>query len=150
MIGLLPEHAAAFTALYARVEHALRRNGYARLDQERAVVNWRKFASELGNDFFAYVRKSKRAETLVTEPPRVYHRDHGMMPKIQEPITDVMQLFRRGVCQVRNNIVHGEKYVDLATPRDDALVREANWVLEQAIARHPRMSSIMAMHQSAK
>src|SRR5262249_2920202 len=141
MIGHLPPHAVAFTALFARVEHALRRNGYTRSDQERAAVNWRQFATELGNDFFVSMRQSKRAETLIQEPPRVYHRDRGFLPKIQEPITDVFHLFRRGVCQVRNNIVHGEKYVDLATPRDDALVTEAHYVLEQAIACHPNFGS---------
>lgn len=150
MIGHLPEHATAFTALFARVEHALRRTGYARADQDRAVVDWRKFAKELGDGFFTYVCKSRRAVTLVGEPPRIYHRDRGMLPKVQKPIKDVEQLFTRGVCQVRNSIVHGEKYVDFATPRDDALVNEANWVLEQAVGHHPKITELLVVHQLAK
>jgi hypothetical protein len=58
-------------------------------------------------------------------------------------IRNVTQLFTRGVCQVRNNIVHGEKYIEVATPRDDALVKEAMWVLQKAIRCHP------VMHRSA-
>ena len=54
------------------------------------------------------------------EPPRVYHRDRGMLPVVQKPITGVVLLFMRGVCQVRHNIVHGEKYVERGMPRDDA------------------------------
>jgi hypothetical protein len=150
MIGHLPPHAVAFTALFARVEHALRRNGYVRSDQKRAVVNWRNFAKELGDEFFESVRQSKLAMTLIAEPPRVYHRNQGFLPNVQEPITDVVQLFGRGVCQVRNNIVHGEKYVDLATPRDDALVQEANYVLEQALSRHPRFRNFANKLQIAK
>src|SRR5689334_12221695 len=108
MIGHLPEHAAAFMTLFARVEHTLRRNGYVRPDQDRAVVDWRKFAEELGGRFFVYIRDSGRATTLVAEPPRVYYRGQGLLPVIQKPITNIVQLFTRGVCQVRNNIVHGE------------------------------------------
>jgi hypothetical protein len=118
MIGHLPEHAAAFMASFVRLEHALRRNGYARADRERAVVSWRKFAQELGEGFFVYVHHSGSAATLIAEPPRVYHRDRGFLPLVREPITGVVQLFTRGVCQVRNNIVHGDKYVEAANVND--------------------------------
>ena len=67
-----------------------------------------------------------------------------MQPDVQDPITGVVPLFIRGVCQVRNNIVHGEKFVESARPRDHALVLEANWVLEQAIVRHPDASTLFA------
>jgi len=96
------------------------------------------------------VLKSKCAETLLAEPPRIYYTRQGFGPEIQKPITDVVQLFTRGVCQVRNNIVHGEKYVDLATPRDDALVIGANRVLELAIARHPKLVGLIKLPQSAE
>src|SRR6185312_8800419 len=106
----LPEHAIAFTQLFARVEHTLRRKGYSKKNMDRATVNWSKFAEELGEAFFEYVRASQQAATLISEPPRIYYRELGMQPDIQEPITAVVPLFVRGVCQVRNNIVHGEKY----------------------------------------
>jgi len=147
MIGHLPEHAAAFMELFARLEHAMRRNGYARNDRHVAFVDWRRFANELGGEFFAYIVSSQKAETLVVEPPRVYYRGRGLQPNVQTPIINVVQLFERGVRQVRNNIVHGEKYVDLATERDDALVTQAHWVLQQAIARHPRAHAILARYE---
>ncbi len=149
MIGHIPAHAGEFLALFARAERALSHNGYARRDRGRAVANWRKFAKELSDEFFAHVRKSNRVTTLLIEPPRVYYRGRGFLPTVQKPITDVEQLFARGVCQVRHNIVHGEKYVEFATPRDDALVTEANWVLEEAIARHPKLRGLLDIPQSS-
>jgi hypothetical protein len=140
----LPAHAVAFTQLFARVEHTLRRNGYSRENIDRATVNWSKFASELGEPFFEYVRASQQATTLISEPPRIYYRELGMQPDIQEPITAVVPLFVRGVCQVRNNIVHGEKYVETARPRDDALVLEATWVLQHAVRRHAKAEALFA------
>jgi hypothetical protein len=67
-----------------------------------------------------------------------------MQSDVQEPITDVGALFIRGVCQVRNNIVHGEKFVESARPRDYALVEEAHWVLEQAITQHQDAGTLFA------
>jgi hypothetical protein len=144
MAAHLPEHATAFTHLFARVEHTLRRNGYSREDNERAVVSWRKFAGELGDLFFEYVLAARQANTLISEPPRIFYRERGMQPEVQHPITGVVPLFIRGVCQVRNNIVHGEKFVESARPRDHALVLEANWVLEQAIKRHPDAATLFS------
>jgi hypothetical protein len=56
---------------------------------------------------------------------------------------DVVGLFLRGVCRVRNNIVHGEKYIVRAAPRDDALVEQAHWVPEYAIARHQKAKDFL-------
>jgi hypothetical protein len=136
MTGHLPQDAAAFMELFARLEHLLRRNGYTKKDHSRAVIDWKQFAREFDETFFKHVKRSGKAATLLREPPRIYYRGWGMQPEVQEPIRGIADLFLRGVCQVRNNIVHGEKYIDLATPRDDALVREAHWVLEQAITQH--------------
>jgi hypothetical protein len=133
----LPDHAQTFRDLFARLENALRRSGYSRNDQRRAVVDWHRFAGELGDPFFVNVCKSGNAATLIAEPPRAKHREGGWQPVVQLPVRDVTELIVRGVCQVRNNIVHGEKYVDPEGPRADTLVREAHWVLEQAINAHP-------------
>jgi hypothetical protein len=135
--GKLPEHAVAYRDLFAHVEHRLRRAGFLRKNHKRAVVDWRKFACDLGAPFFEYVRGAVEADTLIREPPRVLDQAMVWQPAEQKPITDVVELFERGVCQVRNNIVHGEKYMDVGTPRDDALVKGANWVLERAMGWHP-------------
>jgi len=150
MTGHLPEHADAFMGLIARVEHFLTRNGYARANRPRAEIDWVRFADELGEHFFHAVRDSQRATTLIAEPPRVHLRGQGFQPEVQEPVRNVIELFQRGVCQVRNNIAHGEKYVVEGSARDDALVKEAHWVLEQAIARHPRVKVIMAEHVAVR
>jgi hypothetical protein len=150
MIGHIPEHAASFMGLFARLENVLRRNGYVKKSRPRAEIDWVQFAKELDEAFFNDVHHAQEAATLISEPPRIYYRDRGMQPKVQEPIRDVVDLFLRGVCQVRNNIVHGEKYVDLATPRDDALVKGAHWVLEQAIARHRKAKEYLATQEVAK
>jgi hypothetical protein len=136
------KNAIAFRDLYAHVEHALRRNDYTRKDRKRAGIDWIQFAKDMGESFFDYVRTSQKAETLVSEPPRVFHRGRGMQPKTQTPIADIIQLFLRGGCQVRNNIEHGEKYIDGGGVRDNALVSEAPWFLEQAIKRHPHTNKI--------
>jgi hypothetical protein len=101
------------------------------------LIDWPLFARELGPDFFAMIAHSGKADMLIGEPPRIYYRDGGMRPVKPEPIADVEQLMIRGVGQVRNNIVHGEKYVDRGSKRDDDLVMQAMWVLEQAVEWHP-------------
>lgn len=137
MPSYLPEHAQAFRDLFARLENMLRRKGYMRTNRTRAEVDWSRFAEELGESFFYDVRNSGKAATLIAEPPRVKHREGGWQPEKQTPVQNVTELIVRGLCQVRNNIVHGEKYVDPEGPRADTLVVEARWVLEQAIGSHP-------------
>jgi hypothetical protein len=74
MIGHLPEHATTFAALFARVEHTLRRNGYAQPNKDRAMVDWRKFARELGEDFFAHVRDFQHSNRDVVGQPTTTER----------------------------------------------------------------------------
>ena len=70
MIGYLPEHAAEFMELFARLEHALRRNGYARTDQERAVVN--------NMQVDPWIERQHRSDSLPADPidlePGLMHR----------------------------------------------------------------------------
>jgi hypothetical protein len=103
-----------------------------------------RFADELGEPFLVHARGSGHADTLINGPPRRLDVDLKWQPTTQQPIEDVVGLFLRGVCQVRNNIVHGEKYIDAHDPRDDALVVGAAWVLEEAIERHPQAAQIFA------
>ena len=141
----MPEHVIRFRERFAHVENLLRRAGYVQQRQRsRAFVDWVKFANELGADFFLYVRASQQATTLLNEPPRVLDAQLIWQPPNQTPIADVAGLFQKGVCQVRNNIVHGEKFVDSHDRRDDELVSQAAWVLERAIVRHPNAATIFA------
>lgn len=107
------------------------------------MVDWQAFAHDLGENFFADVQKSGRATILIQEPPRVYQGEAGWQPAQPAPIENVTELFIRGVCQVRHNIVHREKYVLPEGERSDALVSEAIWVLDQAIKAHPEASAYL-------
>ena len=62
-------------------------------------------------------------------------------PEHPPPIANAVELFVRGVCQVRHNYFHGEKFRGGAEPiaRDHALISEARWVLGFAAARHPEV-----------
>jgi hypothetical protein len=145
MSSYLPEGAIEFSDYFARVEYALRRNGYSRTDQRKSMIDWARFATDLGEPFLGAVRAANMAGELLQEPPRAYHRDQTWQPEHQEPINNVAELFVRGVCQVRHNIVHGEKFMFQDEVRDHALVREAHWVLQQAIAQHPQSAAIRAI-----
>ncbi len=62
-------------------------------------------------------------------------------PDVPIPIENVVELFQRGVCQVRNNLFHGEKYIGSreAQSRDEALVSESLWVLRLASEKAPKL-----------
>lgn len=98
MASYLPAHALAFRDLYALVEHALRRCGYMQPRRQKAEIDWRRFAEELGEPFFSEVAKSGMATTLMKEPPRAYHRNGEWLPKNPAPISNVVELMARGVC----------------------------------------------------
>lgn len=141
----LPE-ADALVQRYRRFEHALKRAGFVNPNDRRASANWGEFAKALGEDFFVEVRDSGEAPTLIAEPPRILMRETMTFePPEPEPITDVVDLFRRGICMVRNNHLHGEKFInEPGLGRDAALVREALAVLERASGRHPAVAALMA------
>jgi hypothetical protein len=150
MKSYLPEEAIAFRDFYARAEHVLRRTGYLRTDRKKAETDWVTFATEMGQPFFAYVSGQRGADTLITEPPRALHRDGSWLPKIQQPIDGTVDLFVRGVCQVRHNIVHGEKFIVSEGARSCRLVKEAHWVLKEAIDRHHDAAKMIAALGSTK
>lgn len=144
MAQALPE-LEAFLDLYRRLEYALKRTDFLDKERKRASANWVSFAEELGESFFAEMRDAGEATTLITEPPRAPMRDSmAFEPTVQEPITNVVELFTRGVCQVRHNYEHGEKrFTDESFARDATLVREALRVLECAVGRLERVSYLM-------
>lgn len=130
----------AFTALFRRFEHALKRGDFLARKQ-RAEADWQAFAESLGPEFFEEVRHSNKAPTLIQEPPRRLMADLTWRPDVPAPIENVVDLFKRGVCQVRNNLFHGEKYIGSpdAQSRDEALVSESLWILRLASEKAPKM-----------
>jgi hypothetical protein len=73
-------------------------------------------------------------ETLINEPPQICINRDGVAQWDDPvaPLTNVEHLFVRGVCQVRHNIVHGNK-PDLKE-RDMKLIAGEQFVLEAAIS----------------
>lgn len=103
-----------------------------------AEADWHQLANRLGEKFFESIKLSKRAEALIHEPPRKRLAEgFRWHPEQPAPLTSVEQLLVNGVCQVRNNLVHGEKFaVDgLSWGRDLALVSESLMVLRLAMSR---------------
>jgi hypothetical protein len=131
-----PTVAIEFLQLYARKESELKRAGMIKVGRRLAEADWSRFAISLGAGFFQSVRDSKRAETLILEPPRRLNADLQWDPVHPRPLENVEDLFARGVCRVRHNLAHGEKFnvTGQGWDRDLALVTESKWVLQRLLA----------------
>lgn len=131
-----PTSAVEFLELHARIEGALKQSGMVQEKKKRAEADWKALAESLGASFFRRIFESGKADTLIGEPPRRRMRV-GMRWHPEQPaaIQDVGTLFLDGVCQVRNNLAHGEKFsvTGQGWDRDEELVTQAIWVLEQAL-----------------
>ena len=130
-----PEPANEFLRLYARTEGALKQGGHLK-QRKLAYADWDSLARSLGQKFFESVRDSGNANTLILEPPRRRMKD-GLRFQPDKPpaIGTTEQLFQRGVCQVRHNLSHGDKFdvSGAGWDRDVALVTESLWVLKSAL-----------------
>lgn len=138
----MSETADAFSNLYRRVEHALKRcDDFRRKDRKKADADWKAFAVSLGEDFFNQMRASNSATTLIDEPPRILMRDLTWAPQQPAKIESIVDLFERGVCQVRHNHLHGEKMVgsEEDRKRDEILMAQATNVLAKALEKAPKV-----------
>lgn len=79
------------------------------------------------------------ASELIAEPPRKRINRDGtaVWGEPPRPLETVEQLFIKGACAVRANLVHGNK-LEL-NERDQRLIAESCAVLELAIARSKRL-----------
>lgn len=139
-----PPEAIEFMQLYARIEGELKRVGNTKRGRKLAEADWGPLAESLGEEFFHFVRDSKLADTLVGEPPRrLMNQGLEWQPAFSPPIENVLDLFTRGICQVRHNLAHGEKFdvTGSGWDRDIALVTQALWTLERALERSPLSKS---------
>ena len=139
-----PEEARQFLELFGRTEHALKQLGFLK-KKKRAEADWVRFADELGAAFYDRIVASGAAKVILNEPPRArMAASFAFEPALQTPIVDGRELFLRGVCQVRNNFAHGEKFVvsGLGWDRDLQLIRDAHWILKEAISAHPGLRNL--------
>lgn len=127
-----------FLQLFGRVEHQLKRSGFLKQDRKVAEADWRAFAKQLGNDFFERIKAGDLAPMLMNDGPRRLLAENLEWEKENaKPFENAEDLIQRGVCRVRNSLVHGEKFIgspDQQT-RDETLVRESMRVLEEAAKR---------------
>lgn len=135
-----PKEAIAFLEMFANAEGAMKRGKFANENKARAVADWGALAAELKEDFFAAIGDSKKASTLIETPPKKLMRGTGWQKDQPAKIENVKDLFIRGVCMVRNNLAHGDKYIgtDEDRKRDAILIAEATYVLQQALAKMPK------------
>ena len=134
--AVLTQEASTFLGIFLRFEFALKEYGYCPKYGD-ALVDWGRVTKNLGQTFFASIRESSRAATIVQRPPKKQiSEDHRLTWKAQTPPTNVHELFE-AVRRVRNNLVHGGKSDPEFDPsdrqRNEKLVREAQWIVEQAL-----------------
>jgi hypothetical protein len=120
--------------LYRRFEHALKRGDHMKQGRKDAQADWKSFATSLGEKFFEDVVASGVADTLINDPPRKLMADLTWQPEQPPKLTNVVELFVKGVCQVRHSYIHGEKFMSGGDQRqrDATLVHEALGVLRLA------------------
>jgi hypothetical protein len=130
----MPVDPMAFRLLMERADNALQNRGMIKPGRGPAIADWLLFSTSLGERFFEAIRSAPATETLISEPPRKRVNRDGVAQwgDAVAPLTSVEQLFMCGVCQVRHNIVHGNK-LDL-NERDMKLIAGAHFVLEAAIS----------------
>jgi hypothetical protein len=131
-----------FDALFRQMEHAMKRCNFCNDSKENAEADWDKLSRALGKEFYDEVAASRMATTLLRRRPRKLKREPmAWQPLEALPITNVKELFVNGVCQVRNNLFHGEKLrgSEQSRARDVALLAESEWVLKLVLAKLPQL-----------
>lgn len=135
---------ATFLGIFLRFEFALKERGFCPVSGD-ALVEWGRVTKELGQAFFARVNKSPEAATVMQRPPKKQISINYCLDwKEQRPPTNIRELFE-AVRRVRNNLVHGGKSDPEHDPNDpqrnEKLVREAKWIIEQALLQMTEVRS---------
>ena len=133
----LPPHATKLLATFLRFEFALKEAGFGP-EYGDAQVEWGRVTKRLGAAFFTRIKESGRADALIRRPPKKQiTRGHSLEWEHKDSPDTISDLFE-AVRRVRNNLVHGGKSGDPDYDPDDPhrnekLIREAQWVVEQAL-----------------
>jgi len=139
----LPAEASRLMAIYARLEYALmkreRPNGqsptFSRDQGNQLVILYGDYVNEVvADDFFDRVKDLPDVMYLIQEPPRRRTVENGWVDA--QPITDKQSMFK-AVKQIRNNLLHGNKFrilLEGEQDRDIRLVKAAAEVLVRAAA----------------
>lgn len=134
----LPNGASRFFATFARFEFALKVVNFFLVDNKGSVrADWDRFAGQLPASFFQSIAASGKANTLLNEPPKKQTIVAGSLDfKTQSKPRNTLELFV-AIRRMRNNLFHGGKSGDPeGTERNERLISEAHWVIEQALLAH--------------
>jgi hypothetical protein len=124
------------------MEHAMKRCDFCADHKDIAEADRDKLSKALGEKFFEEGAGSGEAPTLLARRPRKLKRQpSAWQPAEALPVTNAKELFVKGICQVRNNLFHGEKFRGSpeSRERDAALVAESEWVLKLVREKLPQL-----------
>ena len=130
-----PKEAVRFFKIMMRLEYALKVCGFAEMTRAGLEIQWDKFANnQLGKAFFEHIQKSGNADTLIGAPPsqQILREDNSLdFDPVAEcrSVQDLMGTLRR----TRNNLLHGGKAGDPDHDRNDTLIAEAIYVIEEVL-----------------
>lgn len=132
----VPQGACEFFRVFARFEFALKENGFAKKNGTSVKIRWKKFANELGCEFFDKIKNGEVAPTLLADPPqRQVIEANNLVWRIVPGPSDVKELLF-AVARVRNNLFHGGKCADTDKTRSENLIAEAQAVIIDALRKH--------------
>lgn len=130
-----PADAVRFFKVMMRLEYALKANGFAETNRNRVEICWDRFANErLGRALFDTIRDSRKASTLISQPPSHQAIDIGGHLEFRPaaPVTCVQDLLG-ALRRVRNNLFHGGKSGDVDHDRNDTLIAESIYVITEIL-----------------
>lgn len=132
-----PQGACDFFWVFARFEFALKENGFAKQNGTLVKIQWKKFANELGCEFFDKIKNDAVAPTLLAVPPQQQFIDdaNNLQWRVVPRPSDVEGLIF-AVTRVRNNLFHGGKCADTDKSRSEKLIAEAQDVIKEALRAH--------------
>lgn len=139
------ELAVEFSAVFARMEYALKTGGFAVGNESKVDPNWDLFANTVNDDFLAIADAEVAAarDYLLQHPPKKQVLKNGQLTFAdqvidakQRPTQQVLLTVRT----IRNNLFHGGKHMpdgEREQGRNERLVRSALCVLMVCSVLHP-------------
>jgi hypothetical protein len=133
-----------FYLTFSRYEFALKATGFAKQTVRGAQIDWDKLARELGELEHLLTDRRAEIEELLDRPPKRLNLVDNDQLKWQEdspkPTWGPTRVFLYRVQAVRNNLMHGSKFIDqesIDPQRETKLLASAVSALEIILNRLP-------------
>ncbi len=135
-IEVHPKNAIKLFKVMMRIEFAMKENGHAQAIGNRIEITWDRYANEeLGNEFFEAIRESGQAATLINAPPKRQTYIDGYLDWEEVGNVQSVQNLIGAVRRVRNNLFHGGKGGDPDHERNEDLVEQSLYVIDQLLRK---------------